>query len=36
MRTLGLLPTKNDVIKLRRGSRDCELHIKNFLDITQT
>ena len=31
-------PSSNqkDVIKLRRGSRDCEPHIKHFLDMTQT
>jgi hypothetical protein len=26
---------RNDVLKLRRGSRDHELHINHFLDITQ-
>ena len=24
------------VVKLRKGSRDCEPHIKHFLDMTQT
>ena len=29
-------PNQKYVLKLRRGSRDCEPHIKNFLDMTQT
>ena len=27
---------RKDVLKLRRGSKDREPHIKNLLDITQT
>ena len=32
------IPSSNqkDVLKLRRGSRDREPHIKHFLDMTQT